>query len=122
MAHRWDRIAATGIISDWGLALLPVAGLWNTQLKLRRKVVIWTLMGMGLLYVFKLVYSSILIIPSTGVCPLVRLLQIKKYAVPELPHCKSTAYRSKQSAIPTYRCCRGVIRSGSVGGVSSSRT
>ncbi|CAF9904215.1 MAG: hypothetical protein HETSPECPRED_003435 [Heterodermia speciosa] len=62
---------ATGIISDWGLALLPVAGLWNTQLKLRRKVVIWTLMGMGLF---------------TGVCPLVRLLQIKKYAVPELPH------------------------------------
>ena len=37
---------------DWGLASLPIAGLWNSQLKLRKKVVVWVLMGMGFLFVF----------------------------------------------------------------------
>lgn len=75
---------------------------------------------MGLLYGFKRFCNSMLTTPSTGVCPLVRLLQVKNFAVPELPHCKYATYHSEQFAIPTYRCCRDVIRSGSLGRVSST--
>lgn len=37
--------------SDWGLALLPIACLWKSQLRPVKKIVICSLMGMGILYV-----------------------------------------------------------------------
>lgn len=47
---------------DWGLASLPIAGLWNSQLKLRKKMVVWMLMGMGFLLVFRSVQVRLLMI------------------------------------------------------------
>ena len=49
--HGLNNITAVGISCDWVLALLPIVGLWNIQLKLRKKVIVGTLMGMGVLYV-----------------------------------------------------------------------
>ena len=50
--HGWtDFGKATSIFCDLTLALLPIVFLWNAQIRLRVKVGICVIMGMGVMYV-----------------------------------------------------------------------
>ena len=43
-------LAGVSVLCDWILATLPIVFLWNLQMKVRVKVGICALMGMGYLY------------------------------------------------------------------------
>ena len=98
-----DNDKAANAIADLILAFLPIVFLWEVQMNIRTKVGICILMGMGVLLVYLtwtiLSQLTLVLLHSTGVCDIVRVVQLKKVDSPDFT-CEFMQPQAPTSCLP----------------------